>query len=73
MSNKKILVIEDNELNMKLIRGLLSLNSCQYQMLEATDAETGIPYGTQAPPRSDSDGYSIAGHGWFRSIQNYIN
>ena len=42
MSTKKILVIEDNELNMKLVRGLLSLNSCQYQMLEATDAETGI-------------------------------
>jgi hypothetical protein len=42
MNKKKIWVIEDNELNMKLVRGLLSLNSCQYQMLEATDADTGI-------------------------------
>ena len=42
MCIKKVLVIEDNELNMKLVRGLLSLSSCQYQMLEATDAETGI-------------------------------
>jgi len=40
MSNKKILVIEDNELNMKLVRGLLTLG--EYSILEAADAETGI-------------------------------
>lgn len=40
MTIKKILVIEDNELNMKLVRGLLSLED--YTMLEANDAETGI-------------------------------
>ena len=40
MGNKKILVIEDNELNMKLVRGLLSLGN--YTTIEATDAETGI-------------------------------
>ena len=40
MGNKKILVIEDNELNMKLFRGLLAVNN--YRVLEATDAETGI-------------------------------
>lgn len=40
MTSKKILVIEDNELNMKLVRGLLSLED--YTMLEAIDAETGI-------------------------------
>ncbi len=40
MGNKRILVIEDNELNMKLVRGLLKING--YSILEATDAETGI-------------------------------
>ena len=40
MGNKKILVIEDNELNMKLVRELLTLGN--YKMIEAADAETGI-------------------------------
>ena len=40
MKTKTILVIEDNELNMKLLRGLLKVTD--YQMLEAFDAETGI-------------------------------
>ena len=40
MSNKSILVVEDNELNMKLVRGLLQIGG--YNILEATDAETGI-------------------------------
>ena len=39
--NKKIYVIEDNEKNMKLVRSLLQIG--QYQVLEATDAESGIP------------------------------
>jgi CheY-like chemotaxis protein len=40
MGNKSILVIEDNELNMKLVKGLLEIG--KYRMLEATDAESGI-------------------------------
>ena len=40
MGNKSILVIEDNELNMKLVKGLLEIG--KYRMLEATDAEFGI-------------------------------
>ena len=40
MTAKKILVIEDNELNLKLVRALLT--SGNYSILEATDAETGI-------------------------------
>ena len=40
MGDKSILVIEDNELNMKLVRGLLQING--YNILEATDAEIGI-------------------------------
>jgi CheY-like chemotaxis protein len=37
---KTILVIEDNDLNMKLVRSLLKMGN--YEMLEALDAETGI-------------------------------
>jgi two-component system cell cycle response regulator len=40
MASKKILVIEDNKLNLKLIDSLLKLG--QHQTLSATDAETGI-------------------------------
>jgi CheY-like chemotaxis protein len=40
MAAKTVLVIEDNELNMKLVKSLLQLGS--YQVLEAQDAERGI-------------------------------
>ena len=40
MDKKTILVVEDNQLNMKLLRGLLKASN--YLMLEAFDAETGI-------------------------------
>lgn len=40
LSGITILVIEDNELNLKLVRTLLHPSGCR--LLEATDAETGI-------------------------------
>jgi CheY-like chemotaxis protein len=40
MKQKTILVIEDNDLNMKLVRGILSTTA--YEMIEAVDAETGL-------------------------------
>jgi CheY-like chemotaxis protein len=40
MKIKTILVVEDNELNMKLVRGLIKIG--KYRMLEANDAELGI-------------------------------
>lgn len=40
MENRKILVVEDNALNMKLIRGIFALG--KYEIIEAMDAETGI-------------------------------
>ena len=48
MANKTILVIEDNELNMKLVRSLLKMNN--YTILEATDAETGIKLAREKNP-----------------------
>ena len=40
MIMKTILVVEDNKLNMKLVRGLIKIG--KYRMLEAMDAESGI-------------------------------
>jgi CheY-like chemotaxis protein len=40
MEDKRVLVIEDNELNMKLVRSLLQIG--KYKVVEASDAETGI-------------------------------
>ena len=40
MQDKKILVIEDNELNMKLVVALLKIG--HYEILQAANAETGI-------------------------------
>jgi len=40
MRDENILVIEDNELNMKLVRELLQIGG--YNIFEATDAETGL-------------------------------
>jgi CheY-like chemotaxis protein len=45
---KKILVIEDNELNKKLVRDLLSIG--KYHVLEAEDAEIGIKLAQEQTP-----------------------
>jgi CheY-like chemotaxis protein len=48
MTTKTILVIEDNEMNMKLMRAVLKLGP--YRMLEAVDAETGLALARKDPP-----------------------
>ena len=48
MENKTILVIEDNELNMKLVRSLLKIGN--YTILEAVDAESGIKLAREKHP-----------------------
>ena len=48
MNEKTILVIEDNDLNMKLIKTLLKLKN--YQTIEAVDAETGIQLAREHHP-----------------------
>ena len=48
MENRNILVIEDNELNMKLMRGVFRIG--KYQMIEAYDAETGIHLAREHQP-----------------------
>jgi len=48
MSSKTILVVEDNALNMKLVRSLLQLG--KYFVLEAVDAEEGIKIAREKRP-----------------------
>ena len=48
MENRDILVIEDNELNMKLMRGVFRIGD--YQIIEAYDAETGIRLAREHQP-----------------------
>jgi len=48
MESRTVLVIEDNALNMKLVRTLLQLG--KYQVLEAIDAETGIQMAREHQP-----------------------
>ena len=45
---KTILIVEDNELNMKLLVAVLELG--QYRTLTASDAETGLPLGLGTSP-----------------------
>ena len=48
MAKEKILVIEDNQMNMMLVRDLLQLEG--FNVLEATDAETGIQLAREHSP-----------------------
>ena len=48
MNRKTVLVIEDNEINMKLVRSLLKIGD--FDILEAKDAETGLKIAEQKPP-----------------------
>ena len=41
MKLQTILVVEDNELNMKLVRDILKIG--KYNVIEAMDAESGSP------------------------------
>jgi CheY-like chemotaxis protein len=48
MAGKAVLVVEDNALNMKLIRSLLTLGKCR--VLEAGNAEDGLTLARQSRP-----------------------
>ena len=49
MKNKRILVIEDNSLNMKLVRVLLAAIG-KHKVIEAIDAESGIRLAREQKP-----------------------
>ena len=47
MSNERILYVEDNEYNRKIVRQLLSRTSCR--LIEAGDGETGVAPRSECP------------------------
>jgi CheY-like chemotaxis protein len=49
MADEMVLVIEDNELNMKLAKSLLQIG--KYRVLDARDAETGIEKAREHQPK----------------------
>ena len=44
----KVLYVEDNEFNRKIVRQLLTATS--YRLIEATDGEQGLAAAFEAPP-----------------------
>ena len=48
MENKTVLVVEDNEMNMELVRTLLQIGN--YRILEADNAEEGIRIAREEKP-----------------------
>ena len=48
IKKNKVLVVEDNELNMKLVKDLLKIG--KYQVFEAIDAERGIQLAREHQP-----------------------
>ena len=48
MEGKTILVVEDNELNMKLIRALLEMG--EFRVLESQNAEMGLQFAREEKP-----------------------
>ena len=48
MTAKRVLLIEDNEKNLKLVRDLLEVKG--YRVLTATSAEEGLPLAQSDPP-----------------------
>ena len=55
-----ILIVEDNEKNMKLVRDVLQVKG--YETLEAATAEDGIALAAEHRPGPDPDGHPAAGH-----------
>jgi CheY-like chemotaxis protein len=66
VETKTVLVIEDDELNMKLVRAVLKTK--EFHMIEAVDGETGLKMVKDFEPDlilldinlPDMDGYSVA-------------
>ena len=48
MSTRTVMVIEDNEINMKLVRSLLEIG--RFNIIEAIDAETGLELAQEKQP-----------------------
>ena len=54
MSRGRILVVEDNPKNLKLVRDVLQYSG--YEVIEATSGEDGVRLAREAAPDLDPDG-----------------
>ena len=61
MAGELILIVEDNEKNLKLVRDLLQFKG--FRTLEADTAERGLALAVEHQPDADPDGHSAARHG----------
>jgi len=68
IGKKTVLVIEDNEMNMRLITAVMKVGN--YQMLKAKDAETGLRL-PGASSGSHSEGDPAPGYGWFECYADH--
>ena len=57
--SKRILVVEDQEDNRRIVRDLLT--SVGYEIIEAVTGEEGVTHGGDAGPRPDPDGHPAPG------------
>ncbi len=67
MMSKKVLIVEDNELNMKLFHDLLDAQG--YETLETREGLQALALARAAPARPDPDGHPAAGDFGPRSHQ----
>ncbi len=59
---QKVLIVEDNELNMKLFNDLLTAHG--YETLQTKDGIEALAMARRHRPRFDLDGYPVAGGLW---------
>ena len=60
MTTRRILVVEDNPKNLKLVRDVLTHSG--YEVIEATSGEDGVRLACRSPPGPDPDGPPAPGH-----------
>ncbi len=56
--SKKILIVEDNDLNMKLFNDLLQANG--YETVQTVDGRDALKLGAGTHPGFDLDGHPVA-------------
>ena len=66
-ASKIILIVDDNPMNLKVVRVLLT--TCGYDVRTAIDAEEALHLLETVHPDNDSDGYSTPRHGWAATYQ----
>ena len=62
---KTVLIVEDNELNMKLFNDLLEAKG--HNIVQTSNGMEALDLAREHKTGSDSDGYPIAGSFWFGS------